>query len=283
MILAISGKIGAGKDTVGNIIQYLTHCKNDNTTYEEWNTLIHTKMCEWKIKKFAYKLKQVVALITGCSVEDLESQEFKNSRLGEEWNWFKTLHYDSDDNVIFIRSTPTEEAKISLPFPNRIKPYTYREMLQRVGTEAMRNQIHENVWVNALFADYKKPAQIAIEKTGGYTNSQTPIDFPNWIITDMRFPNELKAVEDRGGITIRIERFHNIKIQKSGKDNDYVIEKFDKTNQKHIDLYKAETINQHPSETALDNANFKYTIDNNGTIEELIKKVKEILILEEMI
>jgi len=42
-------------------------------------------------------------------------------------------------------------------------------------------------------------------------------------------------------------------------------------------------IKKHLSETALDNYSFDYTIDNNGTIEELIIKVKEILIKEKLI
>ena len=33
---------------------------------------------------------------------------------------------------------------------------------------------------------------------------------------------------------------------------------------------------EHPSETALDNHNFDYVIDNNGSIEELIEKVKSL-------
>ena len=40
---------------------------------------------------------------------------------------------------------------------------------------------------------------------------------------------------------------------------------------------------QHPSETALDDYQFDYVIDNNGTIEELIEKVKVILIKEKLI
>ena len=32
---------------------------------------------------------------------------------------------------------------------------------------------------------------------------------------------------------------------------------------------------QHESETALDNAKFDYIIENNGTIEELLNKVKK--------
>ena len=74
---------------------------------------------------------------------------------------------------------------------------TYREFLQKLGTEAMRDGLHTNVWVNALFADY-----IPHKKEGGFQRSvkdtngipydfEYEVEYPNWIITDMRFPNEL--------------------------------------------------------------------------------------------
>ena len=37
------------------------------------------------------------------------------------------------------------------------------------------------------------------------------------------------------------------------------------------------TIAYHESETALDNAEFDYIIENNGTIEELVEKIKPII------
>lgn len=37
------------------------------------------------------------------------------------------------------------------------------------------------------------------------------------------------------------------------------------------------------SETALDNAKFNYTIENDGTLLELIEKVREILIKEKIL
>jgi hypothetical protein len=77
------------------------------------------------------------------------------------------------------------------------------------------------------------------------------IHYPSWLITDMRFPNELKAIKDKGGISIRVNR-HN-----------------------HPNDINPNT--EHPSETALDNEEFDYVIDNNGTIEELIEKVKVVL------
>lgn len=75
----------------------------------------------------------------------------------------------------------------------------------------------------------------------------------NWIITDTRFINEFNSIKERNGINIQIIS------DKSPKDN-------------------------HISETELDNYNeFNYVIENNKTIEELILKIKEILIKEQII
>jgi hypothetical protein len=84
------------------------------------------------------------------------------------------------------------------------------------------------------------------------------LSHPKWIITDMRFPNEMEAVKERGGITIRVHRdLHN--------------------GNAHISPIP------HPSETALDDAKFDYEIINDGEIVDLIEKVKEILIKEKLI
>jgi hypothetical protein len=196
MIIGINGKIGSGKDTIGDIIQKIC-ITNDGPEFE--------------VKKFAGKLKQIASLLTGIPVEKFEDQEFKKLDMNPEWGM------------------------------------TYREFLQRLGTEAMRDGLHENVWVNALFADYTHGFPSVV--TGKYDET---IPYPNWIITDMRFPNELEAVKEKGGITIRVVRPGTV-------------------------------IGNHPSETALDDAEFDYEIINDGEIEDLIEKVKEILIKEQII
>lgn len=122
---------------------------------------------------------------------------------------------------------------------------TVRELLQKLGTDAMRDNLHENVWVNALFADYVPRLQF--EKSFHGMKGAVPVEEPNWIITDMRFPNEMDAVYKREGITIRVVR-------------------------------PGTAVGTHPSETALDNEEFDYEIINDGTLEELIEKVKTILI-----
>ena len=123
------------------------------------------------------------------------------------------------------------------------KKTTLREILQMVGTEFGRT-LHPSIWVNSLMREYFC-VQADLAPNG--------IDCPNWIITDMRFLNEMEAVKKRGGITIRVNR--NLEESKD----------------------------QHESETELDNAEFDYVINNDGTIEELIEKVREILTKEKLI
>lgn len=213
MIIGVSGRIGSGKDTVGEIIQKL--CLTNNGP-------------KFEIKKYAGKLKQIASLLTGIDVKDFEDQEFKKSYLGAEWGT--------------VESNPLNAVPVfeNIEFNHLM---SVREFLQKLGTEAMRDGLHTNVWVNALMCNYRGP------KMSEYNPS-------NWIITDVRFPNELEAIEDVKGLTLKVVR----PVEKS------------KT-----------TARLHPSETSLDKAEFKYTIINDGSIEDLIKKVRQILITEKII
>jgi hypothetical protein len=215
-LLGISAKIGCGKDTFFDILQ-----KKTNNTYEN--------------KKFAGKLKQIASIITGISVENFEDQDFKKTFLSDEWSYLPKDEIFTDG--------------IGLMF----KKMTVREFMQKLGTEAMRDGLHKNVWVNSLFSDYipqrykimedveKLSAEELVIKRQGYAYH------PSWCITDMRFPNEYDAIKSKGGILIRINR-------PSVPQND------------------------HPSETSLDNFKFDYVIDNNGTLEDFEKKIENCLI-----
>jgi hypothetical protein len=244
-IIGINGKIGVGKDTVGSIIQYLTSDYKEQYNYLEWaeRVKIYSSFpySPWKIKKFAGKLKEIAALLTGCTIEQLEDQEFKKETLGFNWR---------SGHCIGAAST-------------------YRELLQLLGTEIMRDKVHPNVWVNALMADYTgKIAEDHQFIDDGKTHPLV-LEYPKWIITDMRFPNELEAVEEKGGITIRVVR---------------PVENYPENPNFNGDMQIAvKMAHNHPSETALDNAKFDYVIDNNGTIDDLIQKVKVILVKEDII
>ena len=237
-IISINGKISSGKDTVGKIIQYLTSEYKDKYDFLEWRDRVENygsnTYSPFEIKKFAGKLKTIASLLTGVDVEKFEDQEFKKTFLSSEWGTIK----DNPLNAIPVFEDVQFNHLMSV-----------REFLQKLGTEAMRDGLHTNVWCNALFADYVPNWKF--EGEGIEIDDVSLIKaYPNWIITDMRFPNEMKAVKERKGITIRVSRtgIHTPKVE---------------------DL--------HPSETSLDDAEFDYHIDNSGTIEDLVEKVKQIL------
>jgi hypothetical protein len=285
MIIGISGKKQSGKNTVASIIQYLTDKSSMGyfhpdgfKDYVEYLKGGHNTRSHWQQKSFAGKLKQCVALITGCTVEQLEDEEFKNKSLGEEWiryGYADGFYKDQDGNTIMnnkqcSKERYKEELRINWQTAYRHE-YTYRNLLQLIGTEVVR-AIHEDTWVNALFADYKlvsyqyalidhANSNVNIHKLGEPVITK----YPKWIITDCRFPNELQAIKDRDGISIRVNRSTLGELGPMKRGN-YKIPNTD-----------------HPSETSLDNATFDYVIDNNGTLDELIDKVKQILIKEKLI
>lgn len=235
-IIGISGYAGSGKDTVAKVIQYcMSPCSDPNggryRTYDQFISMgggsdlrdfDHHYYTDWEIKKFAGKLKEIASMLTGISVHKFEDQEFKKTTLGPEWAVWKT----EDGN-------PPKQGNAGIA-----KFMTVRDFMQKLGTDGLRTGLHENVWLNALFADYHcVPADQA---PGGW-------DCDNWIISDCRFPNEAQAIKDRGGIIIRVLRPGN------------------------------DPANRHDSETALDTYDFDDTIYNDGTIEDLIPKVRKML------
>ena len=216
MIIGINGYSNSGKDTVGIIIQYLKCTNKENVSieqaienYEDYEEWLEEKS-EWEIKKFAGKLKDIASHLTGIDIEDFEDQEFKKTLLGSEWGM------------------------------------TVREFLQKLGTDALRTGLHDNVWVNALMADYVAIGDNLLEGEVRKVREEDLI-YPNWIITDCRFPNEAQVIKDKGGIVIRIDR------------------------------PGVEPINNHPSEVGLDHWNFDYKIVNNSDLFELKENIKLIL------
>jgi hypothetical protein len=233
-IIGVFGYAGSGKDTVGKLIQYNMSRSRipieeviENYSNNEWWM---EEQSGWEIKKWAGKLKYIASIITGIPVDKFEDQEFKRTNLGPEWNI--TKNYESDAPWIAEGGESYEE------------PMTVRDLLQILGTEAMRDGLHKNVWVNALMADYT-PTQVQWSQgpIGGYEDGP----LPNWIITDTRFPNEAQAIKDKGGLVIKVDR------------------------------PGVGPVNGHPSEDALKDYNFDYVIHNDGSINDLDNKVIEFI------
>ena len=97
------------------------------------------------------------------------------------------------------------------------------------------------------------------------------VQYPNWIITDTRFPNELKAVKDRGGISIRVNRFMCSKC--GNTDN------FEGGNDLCNECgHFMSNDKEHESDTALDDfKDWDYVLENHGDIDNLINNIRRIL------
>lgn len=259
MIISISGKAGSGKDTVGKIIQHLTSEWQDDE-FKDSDML--SLRSDWQIKKYSDKLKDIVCILIGCTREQLEDQEFKETPLGKEWTKYllsyasySRISYSSDpewNEEIFLSK---EEALNSLNGNLEVASSTVnvdkiemtpRKLLQLIGTEGGRDLIHPDIWVNALYSDYR-PLSYEKDSEGRIETVEE-----KWIITDSRFPNDVRRTREMGGILIRVNR-----AECEGRENEHV------------------------SETALDNyTDWDHVIENNGAIEDLIESVKNILIKE---
>lgn len=274
-IISISGYAGAGKNLVGDIIKYLTSeapvsgrsfyfFERGNSrpgAYGDWYN------SPWETKSWAHKLKLICSTLTGIPVEKFEDQEFKKTYLPEQWSYWAISMTDKKDGTVeytgryqskaegegWINMVKAVKGKTSRVYDVVQKPITVREMLQRVGTDCLREGFNKNVWINALMADYVgKPnrlvaAFLAGEGLPAYMNSGEK-EYPNWIITDTRFLNEVEAIKKVDGKVIRVVR---------------------------DDIAPP---NNHPSEMELANyKGFDYVLENNGTVEDLIYSVSKMM------
>ena len=263
MIIAFSGKASSGKSTAGFISQYIL--ENPANNYEDYINHYHD-IYSFEIKKFAEPLKQMVCILLGCYMSNLEDQEFKNKELDENW-W-----YYQGDNKLHPYNTPYKANK-----KNPLIKLTPRMLLQRIGTDLFREQLHPDCWVNSLMSNYKQ-----------YTAMQYMSDtefYPNWIIDDCRFVNEMEAIKKHKNISIRINRYEHlrnsvaftIKAAATGINNNITPIPIS------LKLFNIVKESEHPSETALDDYEFDYIIDNNKSLDYLFNELKRIFKKENLI
>lgn len=174
-IIGINGRINHGKDEVAKIIQYLTFINsrkefNNYCTYDHFKDSSLTMLSPWEVKKMAYKLKQIASILLNVFVAKFEDRDFKDIQLPVEWDYM-----------------------------------TIRTFLQKLGTEAMREGLHQNTWANAFWSDY--------DEYNDY-----------WLITDIRFPNEYESVKDRNGIVIKVVR--DIEIPKHEHESETALDSY---------------------------------------------------------
>ena len=127
-LIAISGKIGSGKSTLGSLLVESLERRGHKA----------------KVVNFADKLKEINYILTGYYGY---TQQEKNFSLHE---------YRMTDG----------------------------ESLQNIGTEALRLNYHENVWINSSLKNLDEDTF--------------------YIFCDCRFKNEARAIKEKNGIVIRI-------------------------------------------------------------------------------
>ena len=122
---------------------------------------------------------------------------------------------------------------------------TPRLALQLWGTEVCRRSFHDDIWIASLEARLR--------------NSRD-----NIVISDCRFPNEIKAIKQAGGKVIWVQRGElpswHIMAAKANKGDAFAAEKL-------------KSLGVHASETAWVGTDFDYIVDNNGTVDELYNRI----------
>ena len=294
MIIGISGKKQSGKDTVAKIIQGLIlgekNFKNGIlgflASYDDYLDYPNKK---WEIKKFASSLKEIVSILTGFKVEDLEKEEIKNTNLflsyrllNKKANTFEIFASMEDlvERLNHLRTVYLDvysAEEVSNLFEYETIPVTPRLLLQSIGTDIVRT-INPDIWINSLFQYYTiSDLALAKMRRKGFSPISSLLALPNWIITDVRFSNEVKAIKDKDGLVIRVNRpfyCQGCTIQK------LVYQDCMDCAEYQMGIFQKE----HESETALDGyEHFDYIIDNSNCIDCLIEQVKEILKHEKII
>lgn len=126
---------------------------------------------------------------------------------------------------------------------------TPRLMLQLWGTEVCRRGFHDDIWIASLENKLR--------------NSRDHV-----VISDCRFPNEIKALKSQGGKIVWVQRgeipmWYHIACEANA--GDLSAQQWLKDQ------------NIHASETSWAGTDFDAVIDNNGSIENLYNQLKNLL------
>ncbi len=121
---------------------------------------------------------------------------------------------------------------------------TPRWVLQWWGTEVCRRGFHDDIWIASLEARLRNAKD-------------------NIVISDCRFPNEIKAIKNAGGKVIRVVR---------GEDPEWYDVAVE-TNQGNFNHMAKAYPDVHASEWAWVGTNFDAVIDNNSTVDDLYKQI----------
>ena len=132
---------------------------------------------------------------------------------------------------------------------------TPRWILQYWGTEVCRAGFHDDIWIASLENKLR--------------NSQDDV-----VISDCRFPNEIKAIKNAGGRVIRVTRGAEpawydaaVSVNRGANGNSTWA----------LSHKKLEKLGIHASETAWVGTKFDSVLDNNATVDDLYQQINDLL------
>jgi hypothetical protein len=126
---------------------------------------------------------------------------------------------------------------------------TPRWVLQYWGTEVCRKAFHDDIWIASL-------------------ENKLRTSRDHVVISDCRFPNEIKSIKDAGGIIAWVQR---------GELPDWYQTALDANAGSNVAMNDLKMKKIHASETAWIGTDFDIILDNNGTIDSLYQQVKQVI------
>lgn len=180
IILGLGGYAGSGKDTTA---AHLTH--------------------DWGFQRFAFAdaLRRMSEIMDpALDVRDLPINDPAYLPLSR----------------ILLMAGGWDEAKRRFP--------SVRQWLQRLGTEAGRDVLGTSVWVDIVFRQIQEAGNERLQAAplvpipGGH-GYHFDVTAGRYVITDVRFANELAAVRQHGGLTAWVRRPGTAPVNTHASDN----------------------------------------------------------------
>ena len=132
---------------------------------------------------------------------------------------------------------------------------TPRWILQNWGTEVCRQGFHNDIWIASLENKLR--------------NSRDDV-----VISDCRFPNEIKAIKNAGGRVIRVVRGAEPEWYKAAESKNLGS---NGNTSWALSERRLEQLGIHASETAWVGTKFNAVLDNNGTLDDLYQQIMHLV------
>jgi hypothetical protein len=212
-LVGISGAAGVGKDTA-------THRLVDKHGF------VQIALAD-PIKRFVYQTfdfseKQLWGPSSLRDKPDSRYQKYCGDSIDESWAAAADRLKENGRNFIQEVVNPATEEEMVTHYASLSRWFrwlgasqpklTPRTALQSLGTEWGRYEVSESIWVSYTIDVAGKllgeevDSHYVYDKVTGLAKSEEGISYAGVAISDIRFPNELRMIQDAGGFLIRIVR-----------------------------------------------------------------------------